>query len=124
MSNNSQFMMNTNDKTTTDAVVERLQQWMQKEGHNLNTFAKKTGVSYQTLANVMDKRNKPGFDIIVKIVTACEGMTADWLMMGISPKKTQGDTRMLDIIDNQAKALNRLTRQLYGDTNESKLPTQ
>lgn len=107
-----------NEKSTMDDVVERLQEWMDREGHNLNTFAKKTGVSYQTLANVMDKRNKPSFDIIVKIVSACEGMTADWLMMGIQTRGSSSSARMLDIIDNQAAALNRLTRQLYGDNSQ------
>ena len=108
------------EKQTMEDVVDRLQQWMEKEGHNLNTFAQKTGVSYQTLANVMDRRNKPGFDIIVKIVSACEGMTCDWLMMGEPVKKPSGSTKMLDIIDNQAAALNRLTRQLYGDDGTGK----
>lgn len=108
------------DNQTMEDVVDRLQQWMDKEGHNLNTFAKKTGVSYQTLSNVMERRNKPGFDIIVKIVSACEGMTCDWLMMGEPARKPTSNTRMLDIIDNQAAALNRLTRQLYGDEDTGK----
>ena len=103
------------DNQAMEDVVDRLQQWMEKEGHNLNTFAKKTGVSYQTLSNVMERRNKPSFDIIVKIVNACNGMTCDWLMMGEPVTKPSGSAKMLDIIDNQAAALNRLTRQLYGD---------
>lgn len=105
------------EKTTVDDVVDRLQEWMEKEGHNLATFSKKTGVAYQTLANVMDRRNKPSFDIIVKIVSACDGMTADWLMMGEQPEQTPTNAKMLDIIGNQAAALNRLTRKLYGDDN-------
>lgn len=112
------------EKSTVDDVVDRLREWMEKEGHNLTTFSKKTGVSYQTLANVMDKRNKPSFDIIVKIVSACEGMTADWLMMGELPKETPTNAKMLDIIGNQAAALNRLTRQLYGDESQTSDKTE
>lgn len=64
-------------------IIDRLQSIIEHEGLTVSAFAKKIGVADQSVRGiVVQRRNKPGFDLIVKIVQAFEWLNADWLITG------------------------------------------
>ena len=99
-------------EVSNEDFTQRLQVILDREGWTPAMLSKKTGIPYQTIANVMQTRNKPSFDVIVRIVQSVDWVTADWLMMGVEPKDSVSDNRMLEIIANQAEALRKVSSSL------------
>ena len=65
-------------------IVERIQKIMEKEGLNVASFARKVGVVDQTIRGiVVQRRNKPGFDLIVRILQTFVWANAEWLILGV-----------------------------------------
>lgn len=68
----------------TMEIVERIQKIMEKEGLNVASFARKVGVVDQTIRGiVVQRRNKPGFDLIVRILQTFVWVNAEWLILGV-----------------------------------------
>ena len=64
-------------------IIERLNKIIEHEGLTVSGFAKKIGVADQSIRGiVVQRRNKPGFDIIEKIIHTFEWLNADWLITG------------------------------------------
>ncbi|WP_302995542.1 hypothetical protein, partial [uncultured Muribaculum sp.] len=50
---------------------------------NVSSFARRIGVGDQTVRGVVVmRRNKPGYDFILKVVKAFDWLDADWLITG------------------------------------------
>ncbi len=65
-------------------IVERIQKIMEREGLNVASFARKVGVVDQTIRGiVVQRRNKPGFDLIVRILQTFVWVNAEWLILGV-----------------------------------------
>lgn len=64
-------------------IIERIQQIIDHEKLNISSFAKKIGVVDQTIRGiVIQKRNKPGYDLIVKILQTFNWVNPEWLILG------------------------------------------
>lgn len=64
-------------------ITERLQEIIDHENLTISAFARKIGVVDQTIRGiVVQKRNKPGFDILVKIIQTFDWLNAEWLLTG------------------------------------------
>ncbi len=64
-------------------IIDRLQEIITYEGMNVSSFAKKIGVVDQTIRGiVVQRRNKPGFDILDKILQTYNWINAEWLITG------------------------------------------
>ena len=64
-------------------IIERIKKIIEKEGLTVATFAKKLGVVDQTIRGiVVQRRNKPGFDLIVRILQTFNWVSAEWLILG------------------------------------------
>lgn len=64
-------------------ITERLQEIIDHENLSISAFARKIGVVDQTIRGiVVQKRNKPGFDILVKILQTFDWLNAEWLLTG------------------------------------------
>lgn len=56
---------------------------MEYENLNVASFAKKIGVIDQTIRGiVVQKRNKPGFDLLAKVIQTFSWISAEWLLTG------------------------------------------
>ena len=55
-------------------IIDRLQEIIDYAGLNVSSFAKKIGV--------VQRRNKPGFDILAKILQTFTWINAEWLITG------------------------------------------
>ena len=64
-------------------IIERLQKIIEHEQLSIPAFARKIGVVDQTVRGiVVQKRNKPGFDMLVKILQTFDWLNAEWLITG------------------------------------------
>lgn len=64
-------------------IIDRLQEIIDYAGLNVSSFAKKIGVVDQTIRGiVVQRRNKPGFDILAKILQTFTWINAEWLITG------------------------------------------
>ena len=65
------------------SIIDRLQQIIEHEDMTVSAFAKKVGVADQSIRGiVVQKRNKPGYDLIAKITQSLEWLNTDWLITG------------------------------------------
>lgn len=68
----------------TMEIIERIQKIMEREGLNVASFARRIGVVDQTIRGiVVQRRNKPGFDLIVRILQTFDWVNAEWLILGV-----------------------------------------
>ena len=110
-----------------ETINDRIRYIIEKEGHTVSSFAKKIDVGDQTVRSITKDRNKPSYDIIVKILESFEWINAKWLVMG---QKSEVDTdtdkeKLYSIIatqqktiENQQKTIDRLTAKLVQDLPE------
>ena len=64
-------------------IIERLQKIIEHENLSVSAFARKIGVVDQTMRGIVEqKRNKPSFDMLVKILQTFDWLSAEWLIMG------------------------------------------
>ena len=63
-------------------IAERIKQVVNLSGFSPYTFEKQAGISTNTIKGVLDGRNKPGYDTLVKIVSKFPEINPVWLLMG------------------------------------------
>ena len=82
-------------------IIERVQKIIDKEGLNVSSFAKRIGVVDQTVRGiVVQRRNKPGFDLIVKILQTFNWVNAEWLLLGVGDMVKATDGGKQDNVEN------------------------
>lgn len=73
-------------------ICERIKQLIEDQNMTIASFARKIGVGDQTVRGiVVQKRNKPGYDVILKIVQTFEWLNMEWLITG------EGEMRKAEI---------------------------
>lgn len=104
---------------TTQTINERINGIIEKEGHTIATFAKKIGVPWTTVKNIVSGRNAPSYDIMVRIIEAVSWVDANYLVMGITQKTDGNQADLLSIIErqnktieNQQTTIDRLTKKM------------
>lgn len=90
---------------TTQTINERINGIIEKEGHTIATFAKKIGVPWTTVKNIVSGRNAPSYDIMVKIIDAVSWVDANYLVMGITQKTEGNSSDLMAIIERQNKTI-------------------
>lgn len=95
---------------------------MEKEGHNVSTFARKLGISWTSANNITSGRNMPSYENIVKIIESFTWVDANWLVMGQKTDTGMDNKKLFSIIatqqktiENQQKTIDRLTAKLVHD---------
>lgn len=64
-------------------ICDRINQIIENQGLNISSFARRIGVGDQTVrAVVAQRRNKPGYDFILKIAQAYKWLNVEWLITG------------------------------------------
>lgn len=66
-------------------MVERIQEIIDKEKTTASAFADEIGVSRGAMNHILNGRNKPSLDVLLKIVNRYKGINPEWLMMGTPP---------------------------------------
>lgn len=65
-----------------DELNKRIIEVMVRSEHSKSTFAKTLDVSLPLITHITTGRNKPGLDIIQKVLTHFERISPDWLLLG------------------------------------------
>lgn len=108
--------MDTNE--TTQTINERINGIIEKEGHTIATFAKKIGVPWTTVKNIVSGRNAPSYDIMLKIIEAVDWVDANYLLLGDRPSKSASANlqsiieRQNRTIESQQTTIDRLTKKM------------
>ena len=63
-------------------IEKRLQLIMASNRLNATSFADKIGVQRSNLSHILNGRNKPGYDFLLKVVEAFPNVNTHWLITG------------------------------------------
>jgi DNA-binding protein len=108
-----------------ETITNRIVQLMTKEGHTVNTFARKLNIPWTSANNIITGRNAPNYETIVKILTTFENIDANWLIMGQKSEVNANEDKLYSIIslqqktiENQQRTIDRLTAKLVENVSE------
>lgn len=63
-------------------IKDRILEILRKEGIMPSRFADEIGVQRSAISHILSGRNKPGYDLIVKILKRFNKISAEWLILG------------------------------------------
>ena len=66
-------------------MKNRILQIMEREGMTPGRFADSIGIQRSALSHILNGRNNPSLDVILKILTRFDYLASDWLMFGKEP---------------------------------------
>ncbi|MDD6167962.1 MAG: helix-turn-helix transcriptional regulator [Prevotella copri] len=89
---------------TTETIGDRINGIIEREGHTISTFAKKIGVPWTTIKNIVSGRNAPGYDIMLRIINAVDWVDANYLLLGEELSKGN-QANLLKIVERQNKTI-------------------
>ncbi len=105
-----------------ETINSRVRYIIEKEGHTVSSFAKKIDIGDQTIRSITKDRNKPSYDIIVRIIESFDWVDANWLVMGQKSAIDKNNEKLYSVIatqqktiENQQKTIDRLTAKLVQD---------
>ena len=70
-------------------MKERIIKIMQKEEMSSVQFAEKIDISPSSLSHILNGRNKPSLEVVMKIHKACSYVSLPWLLYGEGEMETQ-----------------------------------
>lgn len=65
-----------------DGIARRIEELIDGSGERTASFSKRVGVSQSILSHILNGRNKPSLDLILKIHTALPEVDLEWLLTG------------------------------------------
>ncbi len=80
-----------------DELNKRIIDLMDSLGYNKSAFAQKVGASLPIITHISTGRNKPGLDIIQKIISTFENVNPYWLLLGQEPMFKEAEKPQIDI---------------------------
>lgn len=90
-------------------IAARLQIIFEREGISASIFADRIGVQRSAISHILSGRNKPGFDLLQKIIAKFPTINTEWLITGLGdPYKQpvkQIQTTLFDPPTTQMKSL-------------------
>lgn len=64
---------------------QRFTQLIQQLGLTKNAFAQSLGKTATVIQHLVDERNKPGFDLLSRVLEVYPNVASDWLLLGTGP---------------------------------------
>lgn len=89
-------------------IKDRIKLIMDKENMNAGTFADSIGVQQSTLSHVINGRNRPSLDVVIKIHQRYNYVNIEWLLYGVGEMlnghiPTSGKSTPLDLFNQNPK---------------------
>lgn len=66
----------------TEEIVKRIEQVIDHYGLSVSAFADELGVQRSSISHLLNGRNKPSLDFVLKLITAYPEVGLDWLLKG------------------------------------------
>jgi len=108
-------------------MKERIEEIMRSEGLSAADFADKIGINRSGLSHIINGRNNPSLDFVMKIHNAFPSISLDWLLdgkgepyEGVSPKNNDNSEIIFD--DNSLFVNHSPEKHEYRKENEVKQP--
>lgn len=93
-----------------DPLNKRIIDIMVHTGHTKSSFAKELGVSLPLITHITSGRNKPGIELIQKIMSMLPMINPDWLLNGEGEMYRQGPKKVdLSGVQARLSSLKQLT---------------
>jgi transcriptional regulator with XRE-family HTH domain len=68
-------------------MKERINQVMKIEGLSSSKFAEEIGIQRAAMSHILNERNKPSADVLIKILTRFKDIDPGWLLLGTGQMK-------------------------------------
>ena len=78
-------------------MKDRITQIMQKEEMTAAQFAEKIGLSPSSLSHILNGRNNPSLDVVMKIHKACSYINLPWLIYGEGEMEGQSEAPQSEV---------------------------
>ena len=75
-------------------VVRRIQEYMDRSGHNATSLAKAIGMNRPTLVHILNGRNKPNLQLLQQLALFDTALDIRYLLTGV--KKTQESSQKVE----------------------------
>lgn len=93
-----------------DEINKRIIEFMFKSGHSKSTFARELGVSLPLITHITSGRNKPGLELLQRMLQAFTTINPDWLLNGEGSMYRE-QVKQMDL-SNELARLNQLKEQI------------
>ncbi|HQG68232.1 MAG TPA: helix-turn-helix transcriptional regulator, partial [Paludibacteraceae bacterium] len=81
---------------------DRIEKIMQNEAMNAVQFASEIGIQGSTLSHILNGRNKPSLEVMMKILKRFDYINSDWLIFGEGPmNRTERQSKTPTLFDSQ-----------------------
>ena len=98
-------------------MKERITQIMQKEEMTAAQFAEKIGLSPSSLSHILNGRNNPSLDVVMKIHKACNYVNLSWLIYGEG--KMEGQPELLKQDDSGISGISLFDESAFFTPNDT-----
>ncbi|HOR38999.1 MAG TPA: helix-turn-helix transcriptional regulator [Paludibacteraceae bacterium] len=83
-------------------LKDRIEKIMQNEAMNAVQFASEIGIQGSTLSHILNGRNKPSLEVVMKILKRFDYINSDWLIFGEGPmNRTERQSKTPTLFDSQ-----------------------
>jgi len=83
-------------------LKDRIEKIMQNEAMNAVQFASEIGIQGSTLSHILNGRNKPSLEVVMKILKRFDYINSDWLIFGEGPmSRTERQSKTPTLFDSQ-----------------------
>jgi transcriptional regulator with XRE-family HTH domain len=83
-------------------LKDRIEKIMQSEAMNAVQFASEIGIQGSTLSHILNGRNKPSLEVVMKILKRFDYVNSDWLIFGEgSMNRTERQSKTPTLFDSQ-----------------------
>lgn len=87
-----------------DSIIERIRTVIEHYGLTVSTFADKIGVQRSSISHLLNGRNRPSLDFVLKVVQTYPEVNLYWLLNGKGQFPEQAESVSLPPILDDAKA--------------------
>lgn len=85
-------------------MIERIQTIINQEQTTPSAFADEIGISRGAMNHILNGRNKPSLDVLLKIVNRYKNINLEWLIQGVLPMyRTEKVAFQADLFDQNPK---------------------
>lgn len=87
-------------------IEKRIQLIMVSNRLTAASFADKIGVQRSNVSHILNGRNKPGYDFILKIIKSFPNVSSHWLLTGEGTERLSNEVKLFSEDDTKEKVTN------------------
>lgn len=96
------------EQSTT--IQQRISYILEREGQTVAAFSQRSGIGWQVMKNLVNGRNQPSYEVLVKIVQTVDWVDANWLLLGVDKPIEDNTQAFVSLLTRQERDIERLTK--------------